>query len=418
MYPPRQGPRPLPLHLMIQASTLLASFAALPNWKSGSLAWKNLDGQGADVKKRRELEAVLDTLNAEDWGHLSQAVAAEAAHRHRVFLDGVVRYRHHSAHRIAPDYPVVWRQGSTQLLDCRLGSGGPAALVVPSLINRSYILDLSPRTSVVRGLARRGISPFLLDWDQPGADEAAFTMTDYIVDRLEPALEHLAQQSGGKVALVGYCMGGLLALAAALNRPDLVSGLVLLAVPWDFHQGFDVQRAFLQELLPLLEASIDIHGHLPVDMLQVLFSTFDPDLTARKFSAFAHMSKRSGQARTFVLVEDWVNDGVPLVGKVARECLQGWYLDNDPGRGQWHVAGRAVDPAELAVPSMVVVPHRDRIVTPASALALAQALPQADLLQVPGGHVGMLLAPHAGRSIHAPIALSIKKWTGPKWQTS
>lgn len=413
MHPPRLGPRPLPLHLLFQATSLLSSLAALPNWKDGSLSLKNSAGRGASEVERLALEKLLGALNPESWADLTRAVTAEAMRRHIKFVEGIAAYRRHPFRRPEQTYPVLWQQGTTRLLDCRRGAdGGAPALLIPSLINRSYILDLTPRTSLARGLGKRGVAPFLLDWGAPGEDEADFTLTDYVRKRIAPALDVVSAISGGPVSLLGYCMGGLLALAEASLRPEKVAGMVLLAVPWDFHKGFEVPRAFLAPLWTQLRQLIEAQGQMPVDILQTLFTTFDPDLTSRKFSMFRDFPTRSGLAKEFVLLEDWANDGVPLVAKVALECLQGWYLDNNPQQGGWQVDGQVVNPARIACPSMILVPDRDRIVTPASALALGQVLPQCTQYHVSGGHVGMLLSRFVGSRIHAPIASCIKKWAG------
>ena len=52
-----------------------------------------------------------------------------------------------------------------------------------------------------------------------------------IVQRLVDRLEAMADDHGGRVALVGHSRGGLLARVAALRRPDLVSGVVTLGAP-------------------------------------------------------------------------------------------------------------------------------------------------------------------------------------------
>ena len=94
----------------------------------------------------------------------------------------------------------------------------PPVLFVPSLVNRAYVLDLVPGRSMLRWLAGAGVRPLLLDWGWPGAVERGFTLTDYIAGRLERA----SRRSGAPVVLAGYCMGGLLAVAAALRRPERV----------------------------------------------------------------------------------------------------------------------------------------------------------------------------------------------------
>ena len=130
--------------------------------------------------------------------------------------------------------------------------------------------------------------------------------------------------------LVGYCMGGLLALAAALRRPDRVAALGLLATPWDFHASpEDAARSrSAAALLPALEPLMQATGTLPVDVIQALFAGLDPWGIPRKFRAFARLDPASPRAELFVALEDWLNDGVPLAAPVARETLGGWYGAN------------------------------------------------------------------------------------------
>jgi polyhydroxyalkanoate synthase len=89
---------------------------------------------------------------------------------------------------------------------------------------------------------------------------------------------------------------------------------------------------------------------------------------------------------------------------VARECLGGWYGEDLPGQGRWHVAGRRVLPAELQMPSLVVVPGNDRIVPPKTAEALADDLPNAERMTPPLGHIGMITAREAPGAVWAPLA--------------
>ena len=84
------------------------------------------------------------------------------------------------------------------------------------------------------------------------------------------------------------------------------------------------------------------------------------------------MDQQGDSARDFVLLEDWLNDGAPLAGPTARECLVGWYGDNLPGAGKWVVGGRRIVPSQINVPALVMIPSGDRIVPPLSAAALAE----------------------------------------------
>ena len=314
-------------------------------------------------------------------------------------IRGIAAYRRHPYQRSLADPPVLWAEGSSRLLD--YGGEGPLLLVVPSLINRAYVLDLAAERSMLRFWAGNGVHPVLLDWGWPGPEERRFSLTDYVAGRLARALAALPAPA----ILVGYCMGGLLALAAALRTPWLVRGLMLLATPWDFHAGnpaaVHMARAAALQLAPVLAA-----GTLPVDALQAMFAQQAAAGVAARYRAFPSLDPGSERARMFVALEDWLADGVPLAGPVAAECIGGWYGENTPAAGQWRIDGAVVDPAALQAPTLVALPDRDRIVPPESAMALALAIPGAARLQPAGGHVGMV----AGERARAELWLPALDW--------
>ncbi len=300
-------------------------------------------------------------------------------------LAGIAAYRRFPYQRALIDPPVIWAEGGTRLLDYGHGVGTPL-FVVPSLVNRAQVLDLMEGHSMLRYLAACGLRPLLLDWGWPGEIERQFTLTDYIVGRLERAL----MAFGGPVDLVGYCMGGLMALACAQRRPDLVRRLVLLATPWDFHAADAAGARKVAGLLAFFEPAMGFSNTLPVDGLQALFSLLDPGSVAAKYRDFADQDLTSARARLFVALEDWLNDGIPLVAPVARETIGQWYGANTTAQGGWRVAGAPVLPGALRMKSFVAVPARDKIVPPESAGPLARLIPGATLHAPKSGHVGMV----------------------------
>ncbi|MCQ4161040.1 alpha/beta fold hydrolase [Roseomonas sp. GC11] len=337
------------------------------------------------------------------------AVLRRLARQDRALIAGLAAYRRHPYTRQMPPPPVLWQEGDSRLLD--YGGSGPAVLVIPSLVNRAEVLDLMPGHSLLRWLAASGQRVLLLDWGWPGEAERGFTLTDYVAGRLERALSAPALRPLGALALVGYCMGGLLALGAALRRPDRLRGLALLATPWDFHAGDTATRnraLALAALLPGLEPLLQAQGALPVDVIQTLFAGLDPWSIAAKFRAFAGMDPDSPRAHLFVALEDWLNDGIPLAAPVAREALGGWYGRNETAHLRWRIAGAVVDPAALEVPAFVAVPRADRIVPPESAIALGLRLPGAQLRVVEAGHIGMAAGGRAETLLWQPL----RAWLG------
>lgn len=412
-HPPRLGPRPLPLHLGTALMTWASSESAWKHWKPGSPSSKQ-NSPGPEGPVPEAIAALLPEIAALEarsgTGEFERALQREIARCMHRLADGVLAYRDHAVHRTLENPPAVWSEGNTRLLD--YGATHPAArarrtravLVVPSLINRWEVLDLTAEKSLLRAMAASGLRPYLVDWGTPNDEERRFDTTAYVA-RLERALAFIAKRARRAPAVMGYCMGGTLTVALAARQPRRVAGLALLAAPWDFHAD-RTGHAFLVSTGPLLAEVADKVGELPIDILQTLFWSLDPWLAMKKFGRFLGMDQQGAGAREFVLLEDWLNDGAPLPGPVARECLVGWYGDNIPGSGKWVVGGRRIVPSKIKVPSLVMIPSGDRIVPPLSAAALAdpgRGLRHVTRLDLPLGHIGMVVSSRARDICWTPL---------------
>lgn len=385
--PFRRGPRPLVAHLHL----------AMNCWLAAPHLYALRAGMG-------RLPADFPTLpEAETRQEMAFAIEAETRRRMDRFLRGIELYRQHPYRRTLPDPPVSAEWGSARLLDYRTSGTGRVCLAVPSLVNRAYILDLSARRSLMRHLAGQDLRPFLLDWGSPQVEECHFGISTYIRQRLLPAIDHIEQETGEAPVLIGYCMGGLLALAAARERA--IAGLALLATPWDFTESHN--RLWLETALaaePLFSAS----SLFPLDLIQMFFASLDPMQVARKFLCFAEMDQNSTAAQDFVALEDWLNDGVPLALPAAMECCRGFYQDNLTARLQWPVLNKPLDPADITCPTLVLSPQQDRIVPHHSAAALAKVLPHATHISPDLGHIGMIVSRHAPQQVWQKLVAWIK----------
>jgi polyhydroxyalkanoate synthase subunit PhaC len=391
----RLAPRPLPAHLLSAILLWLSSRAALMSWRGGSPL--------SNAPAENPLQALAKELEKLGVDRVAVALDRELLRRAQDFAVGLDAYRRHPFRRAAPRTPVVWQEGNVRLLDYGAARKAPAVLVVPSLINRYYVLDLLPEQSFLRHLAASGLRPFVVDWGEPGAAEHDFTLSDYIAGPLDRVLTKARDLTRGPVTIIGYCMGGLLALALALRRPADTAALALLATPWDFHAERPERARLLGELGAFLPRFLAAGEPFPLSIIQFLFLMLDPFLAERKFIRFAALDPKGPAARSFVALEDWINDGVPLAHNVAVECLQSWYGDNAPARGSWEIAGQQMRAEDLAAPTLVVLPRRDRIVPPRSAAPLAIAIPQAEVLRPAFGHIGMTASAEAPATVWRPI---------------
>ena len=388
-----QAPRPLALHLAIQTMTFTSSLSGLTNLNAVSQSWKKTSPHDQD--------RLLKEISKTDPLAFAAAVQSEVQSRVQSFAAGVNKLNNAKRDQVLEPLPYVFDEGTTKVVHA--AGEGPPVILIPSLINRAYILDLGTENSLTRALANSGLDVYLVDWDAPGEAEQDFTIDDYI-DRLERIRDHIIERTDQQPMVAGYCMGGLLALALVARAQNKIAKLALLATPWNFSEMPQPGIQHLRNSMPWLSALIDAARVLPVDVLQAMFVGIDPCATSRKFRQFASMLDDGAAARAFVQLEDWVNDGVPLAGPVAKECLKDWYIENKTGRGQWQTRNILVNPGKFKLPTWVVVPKNDTIVPPETAVPLGNLIPDAKLTTVASGHIGMIAGTRAKRMLYAPLA--------------
>ena len=328
----------------------------------------------------------------------------------QAMVAGIQKYQAHPFRRSMNPLAEVWQEGQARLFLCPSASPkkNVTVFLIPSMINRSAILDLLPGHSFLRWLSEQGCDVYMLDWGDPVRDEAMNDMQGVICKRLISALEFAAAKAG-PVHAIGYCMGGTLLAAGAAIAPEALRSAVFMAGPWDFHAGDKILASHIQSGTPQATQMVEEKGHLPANWIQSVFAVINGQRTVRKFAEFSAMDQNGEDARLFVAVEDWLNDGVDFPGGVARDCIAGWYGNNEPGRGQWKVGRKTINPARLKVPALVVASSTDRLVPMESSLALAALLPRCDVLKPAIGHIGMMTGRRAARDLWNPLLSWIEK---------
>jgi polyhydroxyalkanoate synthase len=240
---------------------------------------------------------------------------------------------------------IVWEDGSTKLYDYppHCGDEAPVVIFIPSLINRSYILDLSAKRSFLRYLQEQNIHSYLVDWGEPSEDEMHFRLDDYIIGRIDKIIEYVSANSSRKVFLAGYCMGGIMAVSAALRHKDKLQGIALFATPWDFHASGFSRFKLEENTVELLEGIIAKSTSISANIIQAMFYYMHPDLIKQKFdNLFLSLGDETKDMDEFIALEYWVNDGISMTSGVAKECFIDWVHFNKINSGEWLVGGKSV----------------------------------------------------------------------------
>lgn len=330
-----------------------------------------------------------------------QAVQQESLKRYKNFLQGYIRYKKTPLQTFRQEAPIIQQIGSITLRDYgALYNVSPHAkpvLVVPSLINQGYIFDLCPGYSIFEYMARHHLRPFLIDWGKAVTPTQGLGLEEYLHQAVFPFIKKVKEQTGfPKVSLMGYCMGGILALAATQTSLP-IDRIALLATPWDFHQGSLL--AHRQLVLEMIQQELHRANHLSAMCLQLFFYLLDPLTVLRKFSKFAHMPADTPLYQRFLALEQWVNDTSPLNRSLAEEIFFKWYGDNQLATTK-KLFGQTLN---QHIPTLLFSGDRDRIVPSNSTDALRSLLPQALHRQVPLGHVGLLISEQAKDLVWQPL---------------
>ena len=390
----------LPMQLMLAMGCWLSSPFVLQCAKN---AYPHLSKEPGNPKKSQK------SVPQSPWHLLEKALTEEARKRANNLFSGILRYVETPYSRKVLEPSAIWRKGNARILDyglktaVNLTADQPVVLLVPSLINRYYIFDLENERSLVRFLAAHGIYPLVLDWGVPGEMEKAFGCNDYVVQILNEAIAFLAGSAKQRITLAGYCMGGVLSLAAARLNPKHIASLALFATPWDF--ACDEFSPFVldEKWRPMIESFIDAQEQVPADVVQSLFYMADPWIFQQKFRRFAAMQEDSDAAKNFIALEHWVNDGVPMTANVAKDCMLGWAQQNILALGQWTIGKTRIDPRKIAVPVFMAIPRNDHVVPYRCAFPLAGKMPQATLIHPESGHVSMMVGGNAKRELWLPF---------------
>ncbi len=304
-------------------------------------------------------------------------------------LAGLRAYQAAPRERRADPMPAIHRTGRVSLRD--YGGSGRPVVFVPSLINPPDILDHTAESSLLRWIAAQGVHAWLVDWGSPGDEDRDLDLAAHVERLLVPLLQVLPEPP----VVVGYCLGGTLALGAAAVTP--VAGVATIAAPWHF-AGYADSRPTLAATWAAVKPAAALLGLLPMEVLQAGFWQLDPARTIAKYEAFADLAPDSDAARAFVRLEDWANAGAPLPYAAAAGLFEDCIADDRPGKRRWTIAGIPVDPHALACPTVEFVSLSDRIVPAATAIGLA------DRRDLGAGHVGMVIGRSARARLWEPLA--------------
>lgn len=274
-----------------------------------------------------------------------------------------------------------------------LGSG-PSLLVIPSLINRWYILDLMKECSFVRFMADRGFRVFALDWGIPGPEHDHLDLETYMVKWIGRAARKVRDEGDGRLFLMGYCMGATMAAVYAAVRPEGLDGFISLAAPYDFSCN-DTLSTLARQID--VDRLVDAIGTMPPELMQAGFMYAQPTSALEKMKSLYRNNGNPARNRTFSNLEQWLCDNVPFPAQAYRQYIKGFYQENALVNETMTCAGERVSLANITMPVLNVVALKDNIVPAQAAKALNSMVssPVNEHIDVDAGHIGVIMGSKA-----------------------
>ena len=271
-------------------------------------------------------------------------------------------------------------------------------LLVPPLAAPATCFDLRRGCSVVEHLVRQGRPTYLVHYGPVRFGDRSLGLEHWIEDVVPRAVRAVAHDAGERpVQLVGWCLGGILALLAHAADAGLpVASVALVASP------FDVARVPL--VAPLRPVAALTQGRVVTELYRLLGGAPAP-LVKRGYQVLAidkYLMKPWTVLRNLhdrellaqIEAVDAFMDGMHAYpGRTFGQLYHRFLRANDLAGGRLVLSDRTLELDAVRVPLLAFAGTGDGIAPVAACHRLGALVPNAPSVQLetaPGGHLGVL----------------------------
>lgn len=298
---------------------------------------------------------------------------------------------------------VVYENELFQLIQYNPASDKVAAeplLYVPPLVNRYYMIDLTPRQSLVKWLVEEGRTVFVISWVNPGPEHKDKNVGDYVLSGIVEAIGEVRKRTGSAPDLFSFCLGGTLvaiALAwlAAKGRAKEVNSATLIGSLVDFSDMRD-WSAFVHEAhLGALESHLEAQGFADSLELQRLFAAMRANDLIWSSVVNHYLLDREAPASDLLY---WFEDGARIPAAFLKSYNRELLLENklqEPAGFQ--VGDVAIDLAAISTPMLVIALKDDHVSAWEAVYGGARAMGVDFILGGSGHNAGIVNPPVANK---------------------
>jgi polyhydroxyalkanoate synthase len=311
---------------------------------------------------------------------------------------------------------TVWTHGVVTLYRYRSSQRSYAVplLLVFALINRPEIFDLRPGASLVEYLLEEGFDVFLVDWGDPGEEDAETGFEEYVLDELHWAVRETLRTAGAEeLTLLGWCMGATMcAMYCALDGDTptraAIRNLALLTMPIDGRSTVYASLLSANELDPEHVAEqLRVLPGSGIDFANKLIKPVTNFWTTYRRLA-QNVADGTVRRDTYQSMAKWVGDNPPFPGRAWAQWVRWLYHDDALVAGRVRLRGRRVDLRRIDQNLLIVTASADHIAPRAGTMPIFDLVASADVTHLDrrGGHIGLI----AGSSARGQIWPEIASW--------
>lgn len=236
-------------------------------------------------------------------------------------------------------------------------------LITPAWIMKYYILDLSPKHSLVKYLVKKGHTVFMISWKNPKKKDRDFGMDDYLNLGIMSALDVVsAVVPKEKIHLVGYCLGGTLTAIAtatmARDNDQRLATMTLFAAQTDFTEPGELGLFIDESQIAFLENIMQEKGYLDTHQMAGAFQLLrSNDLI---WSRLVH-DYMLGVRKPMTDLMAWNADATRMPYKMHSQYLRKLFLNNHLAEGKFIVNEKPIALTDIRIPIFVVATERDHV---------------------------------------------------------
>ncbi|MCX8087122.1 MAG: alpha/beta fold hydrolase [Rhodocyclaceae bacterium] len=240
-------------------------------------------------------------------------------------------------------------------------------LIITPWINKFYVLDLTPKKSMVKFLLDQGFDVYITSWKNPDASMAEVGFEDYLTEGIGACVAAVREISQAeKIHTAGYCIGGA-ALAIYLawaNRrfaPDAVpiESATFFTTLVDYHKPGDIEVFLDEGSFRYLSQHMAQKGYLDGKEMAAAFRLLRSNSLIWHYVVHGYLY---GETPPPFDVLYWNMDTTRMPAKMHTWYLRNLYLDNKLIKKDALVlAGEPIDLARIVQPIYAVAAADDHI---------------------------------------------------------